>query len=356
MVIVSSESARNSDPGGRPVTPFPCPSSPALVAPAVSSSRRRCRSGATARLTLALFLCFAAGRLTAAPSRPVALESERLIGVSGNGPAEFRRPAGLAATPVGGVLVADTGNTRVQHLDLEGKLLWEAGGLGTAEGAMRRPLAVAAATSLAYLVLDATGNQVLEFHARGDYLGIGLQLDQAALTTHVGEIEPRGLAVDRSGNAIISDREGDRLLVFDPTWEFLYEVGGFGSGAQNFAEPEGLAVTAERLYVADSMNGRVQVLDALGGFLHSWRLPDGGRPVAVAVDRFENLFVADAERDRIVVLGPAGDLILVVGQTGAEPGAFRRPSGLCIVEDRLVVADADNDRLQVLRIRYDSDE
>jgi DNA-binding beta-propeller fold protein YncE len=293
----------------------------------------------------------------ARPARPATprvagLVPERIIGRSGTGPAEFRNPHGLIATPVGGLLVADTGNSRVQHLDPDGRLLWEAGGIGTEEGALRRPIAVSTATSLAYLVLDSLGRRVLEFHARGEYLGVGVDLASGAYRDRIGEVEPRGLAVDRSGNAILSDREGDRLLIFTPAWELLYEVGGFGDDAQGFDMPEGVATGPGRIFVADSMNGRIQVLDALGGFLTAWPLPGGGRPMAVATDRHGNLFVADAGGDRVLAFNAGGELVASLGATGDGPASFRRPSGLCVMGDRLVVADSGNDRLQVLRIGY----
>ena len=35
-------------------------------------------------------------------------------------------------------------------------------------------------------------------------------------------------------------------------------------------------MSRHRVYVADSINGRVQVLDRLGTFIDTWSLPDGG--------------------------------------------------------------------------------
>jgi len=267
---------------------------------------------------------------------------------------EFRRPAAVVTTPHPGVLVADAGNSRVVHLDLDDGFLWEAGGLGTGEGYVGRPTAVATVSSLSYLVLDALARRVLEFHARGEYRGVALDLTRPDLRDRLGDVDPRGITVDREGNTIISDRDGDRLLVFSSVWDFLYEIGGFGDDAQSFADPEGLAVGRQRLYVADSMNGRVQVLDLLGGFIDSWELPGGGLPLAVAVDGDGNVYTADAGSDRVVVFTPDGKVACQIGAHGRGPGSFRRPSGLCIAGELLVVADADNDRLQIFRIQRTS--
>jgi len=292
---------------------------------------------------------------TRTASRVVALTPLRTLGESGSGDLEFHRPGFLATAPTvgdNGVLVADVGNVRVELVDLTGRLIWEAGGLGTEEGFLRRPTAVAVATGLTYLVLDSLAGRVLEFHARGEFLGVGLDFSLPALADRLGEVEPRDIVVLPSGNAIITDREGDRLLMFSPDWEFLYEVGGFGYDAESFQDPEGLAANRDYIWVADSMNGRVQRLDIFGGFVDAWSLPDGGLPVAVALDRHDNLFVADAERHRIVVFDPGGSVVCQMGERGRALGAFRRPSGVCVVDGHLVVADADNDRLQILKIDY----
>ncbi len=294
-----------------------------------------------------------AGVLAEPAPKVVRLVPERSIGQSGSGPVEFRHPTALLATPAPGVLVVDTGNARVQHLSMVGELLWEAGGLGTEEGSLRRPTSAALATGLTYLVLDSLDGRVLEFHARGEFLGVGLVLEAVSERQVLGDIEPRALAVDRSGNAWIADRDGDRLLVFTPDWQFLYEVGGFGSGPLDFADPEAVAVTRDRVYVADSQNGRIQVLDPLGNAVDRWALPDTGVAAGVAVDPHGNVFVADAHLDRIVVFDPTGQVLATVGGSGTGLGAFQRPTGVCVADGRLVVAEADNDRLQVFHIDYE---
>jgi DNA-binding beta-propeller fold protein YncE len=283
-----------------------------------------------------------------------ALRFERILGRSGTGPGEFHRPRALAPTASGGLLVTDTGNNRVQCLDAAGEFLWEAGGMGTAEGRLRRPTGAALATGLEFLILDAGSRRIHQFHARGDYQGVILDFSRPDLVRKLGEVDPRGIAVDRTGNVLVTEREGDRLLVFSPSWELLYAIGGFGGGSESFEEPEGVIVAGERIYVADSENARVQVLDSLGRFLDTWPLPGGGRPLGLAVDAHGNLFVADAGEDRIVVFAPSGELVEAFGATGKGPGSFRGPAAVCVIGDRLVVADAENDRLASFLIDYGS--
>lgn len=314
---------------------------------------------AVGTILLAFLLALACGKAAAdeAPRRAteapvVGLRFETTLGRSGTGPGEFHRPRALAPTASGGLLVADTGNNRVQCFDGEGHFLWEAGGIGTAEGSLKRPTAAVPATGLEFLVLDAGGRRIHQFHARGQYLGVALDFARADLAERLGTIDPRSLAVDRSGNVLVTEGEGDRLLVFSPAWDLVTVAGGFGGGARAFEEPEGVVAAGERIYIADSGNGRIQVLDMLGRFLTDWQLPDGGRPIGLAVDGRGHVFVADAKSDRVLVFGPGGVVRATFGARGSGPGSFRGPSAVCVIGDRLLVADAENDRLVRLVIEY----
>jgi hypothetical protein len=283
------------------------------------------------------------------PGNQYQLRFESEVGRSGNGPGEFRRPLTLAPAPAGGFLVTDAGNVRVQYFDETGHWRWEAGGAGTDEGALVRPVA-AAASGLEVLVLDAGRKQVLQFHARGEYLGMVLDLTASALERRIGEVDPAGIAIDRSGNILVTDLEGDRLLVFAANHDLLYAVGGFGAGAQQFEDPEGVVAVPSGIYIADSGNGRVQVLDPQGRFRTAWRLPGGGRPVAIAADVDESVYVTDAARGRVVVFDPSGRVIAEAGAKGAGPLELHGPAGVCAHHGRVMVADSENDRLVGLRL------
>ena len=286
---------------------------------------------------------------TAAEAPPesarVHLRFDAEIGKSGDGPGEFRRPLTLALAPAGGILVTDAGNSRLQCLDEAARFRWEAGGAGTDEGALRRPVS-AAASGLEVLVLDGgRDGRVLQFHARGEYLGVVLELAAPNLERSLGDVDPRGIAIDRSGNLLVTDREGDRLLVFAANHDLLYDVGGFGEGAQQFEDPEGVVASAAGIFVADSGNGRVQVLDPQGRFRASWPLPSGGRPTGIAVDEQGRVYVTDSDGGRVVVFNSHGRVLAEAGAPGSGPGALRGPAGVCATGNQVIVADSENDRL-----------
>jgi DNA-binding beta-propeller fold protein YncE len=173
-----------------------------------------------------------------------------------------------------------------------------------------------------------------------------LALSAPELERRLGEVDPRGIALDRSGNLLVTDREGDRLLVFAANRDLLYEAGGFGDGAQQLEDPEGVVTSPTRIFVADSGNGRVQVLNPQGRFQESWPLPGGGRPAGLAADGEGRLYVTDVERGRILVFDPKGHVIAEAGAPGAGPAELHGPAGVCaLAKGGIIVADSEHDRL-----------
>ena len=74
---------------------------------------------------------------------------------------------------------------------------------------------------------------------------------------------PARLAIGPEGRLYVADRGNDRVLAFDvstPASPQLTQTYGPGSGADALDEPIGVAVDGSFVYVADSANGRVQLL------------------------------------------------------------------------------------------------
>lgn len=74
---------------------------------------------------------------------------------------------------------------------------------------------------------------------------------------------PKGVAVDKAGNVYVVESYFDYLLVFNPEGELLLPIGGTGGGSQ-FYLPAGVWTDErDRVYIADSFNGRVVILQFL---------------------------------------------------------------------------------------------
>ena len=68
----------------------------------------------------------------------------------------------------------------------------------------------------------------------------------------------------------------------------------------------------------------------------------------VAVDKDDNIYVSDSERNCVCKLDKNGELLKRIGRKGGGPGEFRFVRGIAVAGERLFVCDRDNHRVQVL--------
>jgi len=151
-----------------------------------------------------------------------------------------------------------------------------------------------------------------------------------------GMAEPSGLAIDTRNRLLyVSDVELDQVLVYDAdTFKLLRKIGTTGHKHElttpgDFSKPSGVAVDGEgNLYVADTMNNRIEIFDADGQFIGAFgRNGDGpgyfARPKGVAIDSDGHVWVADGVQDRVQVFTREGQLLISLGGHGLLPGQFQ---------------------------------
>jgi sugar lactone lactonase YvrE len=133
----------------------------------------------------------------------------------------------------------------------------------------------------------------------------------------------------------------------DPPYVFVGKFGGGpGNGVGQFVQPNGVAVDANgNVYVADTLNGRVQEFTSTGTFVRSFGAPgELANPVDVAVDRQPpfDVYVTDTNNHRIRKYNAAGQLIATWGSHGTQPGQLILPRGLAVgPSGNLYVAQPD---------------
>jgi len=171
---------------------------------------------------------------------------------------------------------------------------------------------------------------------------------------------PKGIALDAQGNIYIADSYNHRIQVLDPNGQPLRQWGSEGSGQGQFKEPWGVAVGPNGdVYVADTWNHRIQVFDNEGKFKFMWGLfgeaPEpmspgnvlyGPRDIAIDANGF--LYISDTGNKRIVKYNAEGAMLGAIGGVGDAEGQFQEPVGVAVDSDGFIyVADTWNLRIQV---------
>lgn len=172
-------------------------------------------------------------------------------------------------------------------------------------------------------------------------------------------IEPAGLTVDAFGRIYITDAALHRLQRLESDGRWVGEAGALGSDPGQLRRPGDVdLVGALGVAILDRENRRVVTYDLFGRYigllvdLEARELYDDvGRvdPVAMAIDRGGALYVADADRDRVLAFDFAGEYLRSLGGFGTREGSFQGISGMAISpKGELVTAERSGARLQRL--------
>jgi 6-bladed beta-propeller/NHL repeat len=160
------------------------------------------------------------------------------------------------------------------------------------------------------------------------------------------------VAVDSTGHIHVLRRGDPPVLVFTSGGAF---VRAYGEGL--IFDSHGISIDAQnRVWVADRDAHQVVVFDMNGkpalklGERHEphWAEPFN-HPTRAAVAADGEIYVADGYGNaRVHRFSPQGRLIASFGEVGHGPGQFMTPHSVIVDrEDRVLVCDRENDRVQV---------
>ena len=281
------------------------------------------------------------------------------------------------------VAVASLGvsNLDAAQRSLPRVLVFEEAVRGNEETELRSPVAVAAASDEEFAVADARPPRLLVFRK----LGVSWQLAHTvslpaapAGLAHVGnryvvalrgteglmafEGEqflmrkvglPKGavpgvIAARGDGGLLVYDYAGGRVFKFDPNGNLLAETAIEGR-ATGLAEGPG-----GEMWVAVGEQSAVLRFDPNGAMTARVEIPGDGPvpawPVGVVVDAEGDVAVIDRHVGRILLFDDGGSPFGAGSRRGAEPGLLLFPRGIGVLaEDRLIVADEGNGRVQIFR-------
>ncbi len=166
-------------------------------------------------------------------------------------------------------------------------------------------------------------------------------------------VEPMGLAISDDGQRLyVSDFAQLAVFVFDFSRKTFARIGS----DRQLARPVGLALDAEeQLYVVEQELKGITVFDRQGQKLRFITHPSVERPAGIAIDRERGrIYLADTGHTRsaahtIKVFAMSGELVGTIGKgKGDEPGQFMFPTYLAVGGGgNLYVTDTLNSRVQV---------
>ncbi|MFW6183324.1 MAG: flippase activity-associated protein Agl23 [Chloroflexota bacterium] len=284
----------------------------------------------------------------------LALTPDLVIGAGGVSEETLSRPRNMTTGPDGNLYVLDSGNHRVVVFDSEGQHLRDWGEQGTAQGEFNEPWGIAVDESFVY-VADTWNHRVQKFTLQGDFVAT---LGQSGSVADMGQdsggyfFGPRSVLLMPNNQLLITDTGNHRLQLFDRDGGLIRVVGQMGADPGQFNEPVGLAQGADgSVYLADTWNARVQRFtpDLVPDFnwsIDGWEGDSTENKPYLAVDSAERIYATDPENFRVLIFNREGEYLARFGQPGEAIDRLGLPNGITVDgEDNVYVVDAQNNRI-----------
>jgi hypothetical protein len=358
---------------------------------------------------LIVLIALTATAFGAAPATASVQFTKQWIGGS-----EFNAAQWSAADSDGNLYVTDTNSDRVLKLDPSGALIDAWGTSGGGPGQFSAPEGVAVDTADNVYVVEFSNQRVQKFDSSGNFIltwgdGVNQTTGGDVCTAASGDVCQGGsqgstasafnggfgIVIDSANNVYVGEGSNQRIQKFDSSGNFILMwgkgvnqttsgnvctaasgnvcgAGTSGSGDGEFTGPQGLAAdSANRIYVADAGNNRVQKFQSDGTFMTKWGSngsSEGQFNLAggVGVDASDNVYVTDVGNSRVQKFNSSGTFIRTWGwgvDTGASAlevctsscqagiqgtgdGQFNNLEGVTAAPSGIYVADIDNGRVQ----------
>jgi sugar lactone lactonase YvrE len=295
-----------------------------------------------------------ASALTGSPPPAAIPTYSSSFGASGVGNGQFSRPGSMAMSSFGNLIVADTGNNRVETFTPNGEYGIQFGTKGSGNGQLNRPTAVAVDANGNYWVTDSGNRRVEEFAS-----GTGAYLRQFGTAgTGNGQFAgsgPEAIAIDYHGNIWVADTYGGRLEKFNENGVFIRSVATRGTGPEQLLQPDGIAIgPGGNVFVTDWEDDKVAEYGEGGKFIRQFgsQGTEAGQlenPTGIAIDSRGDVWVADQNNGRIEEFNQGGEYLGRFGAKGSSAGQFELSYPTGIVTDTkgdVWVTDAGGNRIE----------
>jgi DNA-binding beta-propeller fold protein YncE len=274
--------------------------------------------------------------------------SNTFQGGKGIGRGQFDSPTGIAVDGSGNVLVADTGNGRIEKFSATGTFISTMGTKGVGNGQLGAPNGIAIDGSGNIYVADAGNHRVEKLTPDG-------KLIAEWKGSEPGFYGPRRIAIGPDGSVYVVDQGHSRIAKLSPDGQTLSAWGSKGNGDGEFDDPTSVAVdpATNKVYVADPRNKRIQIFDASGKFLAKWSVPEWGEAAG-----FEDL-VIDSQAGRLYASSAQLNAIFIFDLNGTRlgslmpkpPDKLEGPSALALAKGKLYVLNMTGNRVSVIDLQ-----
>ena len=200
----------------------------------------------------------------------------RKIGSRGGNPGQFLFPHGVSFVNNNEILIADQGNHRIQHINIQtGTVVKIFGKHGAGKGEFKNPLDVCLDDEGRIVVTDCINHRIQVLSQEGETISI------------FGDSGPEKLSLPKScipykNKFLVIDGINNCIKVFDQSGTFMYKFGKLGNQDGELSNPRSMLLdSSNNLLVCDCDSNRVQQFSLDGRFTGK-TITHFPRPVGIA--------------------------------------------------------------------------
>jgi len=175
-----------------------------------------------------------------------------IFGSSGTGNNNFKYPICIAYNS-GNLYITDKQNHRVKTHQVNGTFLSEFGSYGTGDNNLNFPEGIAIVNN-DIVVADSGNNEVKTFNISGVFI-------TKVTDTVFGY--PVGITSIEDQIFAVIDKTRNTVFFYDDTSSLITQFGSVGTGDDEFSFPISAAYDSNAMFVTDSANHRVKILDVV---------------------------------------------------------------------------------------------
>lgn len=220
------------------------------------------------------------------------------------GEENLKSPVSVAADEAGIAYVSDTGEGAVKAYSPEGKLLWKSEGTGGEAGNLKRPAGIALTPSGELLVADSGNRRIVLLGKDGTFLR---EMCVHAKKEYYALPNPNNVWAFKNGDFMVSDPLAARVHIFSSTGAARGGFGEAGDAPGYMSRPRGIAADSDgNIHVVDALFSRVQVFNREGQLLVWYGSPGNvagqlNLPAGIFIGKDGMIFVADTKNKRVEV-------------------------------------------------------
>ena len=161
--------------------------------------------------------------------------------------------------------------------------------------------------------------------------------------------------MDKDDNIYVSDMNNSSLFKFNKEGELMKVVGRKGTRPREFSDLSLIKIFDGTLYVCDSGNHRVQILNTELEYMNSFGCRSDGdgqfnEPNDIAQDKAGNVYMTDTKKCHVQVFECFEQFLSTFSKKGAASKQLDCPCGICVGSDQFVyVCDNKNNCVSVFK-------